>query len=209
MKYVSELTERYSALLPIKEDIEAAISRIIECYKSGGKLLLCGNGGSASDSDHMSGELLKGFLSKRVPVGEELSKLESELSEDAVKLQRGISAIPLPQLSGVISAFANDVDPSLVYAQLVYALGKKGDVLVAFSTSGNSVNAVKAAKCAKAMGLFVIAMTGKSGGKLLECSDICLRAPEAETFKIQEYHLPIYHAICAEVEYELFEADKQ
>ena len=206
MKYVNELTERYSALLPIKEDIEAAIRKIIECYKNGGKLLLCGNGGSASDSDHVAGELLKGFLSKREPHGEELASLSAELSEDAVKLQRGIPAIPLPQLSGVISAFANDVDPSLVYAQLVYALGKKGDVLVAFSTSGNSVNAVKAAKCAKAMGLFVIAMTGKSGGKLLSCSDICLRAPENETFKIQEYHLPIYHAICAEVEYELFES---
>ena len=209
MKYVSELVERYAALSPIKADIEAAVEKIIESYKNGGKVLLCGNGGSASDSDHVAGELLKGFLSKRVPVGEELSRLENQLSEDAIKLQRGIPAIPLPQLSGVLSAFTNDVDPSLVYAQLVYALGKKGDVLVAFSTSGNSANVVKAAKCARALGIFVIAMTGKSGGKLLECSDICLRAPEAETFKIQEYHLPIYHAICAEVEYELFEADKQ
>ena len=209
MKYVSELVERYAALSPIKADIEAAVEKIIESYKNGGKVLLCGNGGSASDSDHVAGELLKGFLSKRVPVGEELSRLENQLSEDAIKLQRGIPAIPLPQLSGVLSAFANDVDPSLVYAQLVYALGKKGDVLVAFSTSGNSANVVKAAKCARALGIFVISMTGKSGGKLLECSDICLRAPEAETFKIQEYHLPIYHAICAEVEYELFEADKQ
>ena len=205
MKYVSELVERYAALSPIKADIEAAVEKIIESYKNGGKVLLCGNGGSASDSDHVAGELLKGFLSKRVPVGEELSRLENQLSEDAIKLQRGIPAIPLPQLSGVLSAFANDVDPSLVYAQLVYALGKKGDVLVAFSTSGNSANVVKAAKCARALGIFVISMTGKSGGKLLECSDICLRAPEAETFKIQEYHLPIYHAICAEVEYELFE----
>jgi D-sedoheptulose 7-phosphate isomerase len=168
MKYVSELVERYAALSPIKADIEAAVEKIIESYKNGGKVLLCGNGGSASDSDHVAGELLKGFLSKRVPVGEELSRLENQLSEDAIKLQRGIPAIPLPQLSGVLSAFANDVDPSLVYAQLVYALGKKGDVLVAFSTSGNSANVVKAAKCARALGIFVIAMTGKSGGKLLE-----------------------------------------
>ena len=204
MKYVNELTERYTALLPIKADIEAAVEKIVESYKNGGKVLLCGNGGSASDSDHVAGELLKGFLSKRNPVGEELSSLSRELGEDAVKLQRGIPAIPLPQLSGVLSAFANDVDPSLVYAQLVYALGKEKDILVAFSTSGNSANIVKAAKCARAKGIFVISLTGQGGGKLLSESDICLRAPECETFKIQEYHLPIYHAICAEVEYELF-----
>ena len=204
MKYVNELIERYSALAVIKEDVEAAVTKIIESYKNGGKVLLCGNGGSASDSDHVAGELLKGFLMKREAKGEELSRLSQELGDDAVKLQRGIPAIPLPQLSGVLSAFANDVDPSLVYAQLVYALGKKCDVLMAFSTSGNSANIVKAAKCARAQGIFVISLTGEGGGKLLSESDICLRAPECETFKVQEYHLPIYHAICAEVEYELF-----
>jgi len=206
MKYVNELVERYSALTPIKADVEAAVEKIVESYKKGGKVLLCGNGGSASDSDHVAGELLKGFLMKREPIGEELDALKTELSEDAVKLQRGIPAIPLPQLSGVLSAFANDVDPSLVYAQLVYALGNKNDVLMAFSTSGNSVNIVKAAKCARAKGILVISLTGEKGGKLLGESDICLRAPDSETFKVQEYHLPIYHAICAEVEYELFGA---
>ena len=204
MKYVDELVERYSALLPLKADVECAVEKIVESYKNGGKVLLCGNGGSASDSDHVAGELLKGFLSKRVPVGEELSALEGALGEDAVKLQQGVPAIPLPQLSGVLSAFANDVDPDLVYAQLVYALGKRGDVLVAFSTSGNSKNVIKAAKCARALGIFVIGMSGEGGGMLLGESDICLRAPEKETFKIQEYHLPIYHAICAEVERILF-----
>ena len=206
MKYVNELVERYSALTPIKADVEAAVEKIVESYKKGGKVLLCGNGGSASDSDHVAGELLKGFLMKREPIGEELDALKAELSEDAVKLQRGIPAIPLPQLSGVLSAFANDVDPSLVYAQLVYALGNKNDVLMAFSTSGNSVNIVKAAKCARAKGILVISLTGEKGGKLLGESDICLRAPDSETFKVQEYHLPIYHAICAEGEYELFGA---
>ena len=204
MKYVNELTERYPALLSIKADVEAAVEKIVESYKNGGKVLLCGNGGSASDSDHVAGELLKGFLMKREPSGEELSRLTGELGDDAVKLQRGIPAIPLPQLSGVLSAFANDVDPSLMYAQLVYALGKPCDILMAFSTSGNSANVVKAVKCAKAQGIFVISLTGESGGKLLSVSDICLRAPECETFKIQEYHLPIYHAICAQAEYELF-----
>lgn len=204
MKYVDELVARYSALEQIKADVEAAIELIVNSYNKGGKVLLCGNGGSAADSDHVSGELLKGFLSKREPRGEELSRLEDILGEDAVKLQRGIPAIPLPQLSGVISAFANDVDPSLVYAQLVYALGKENDVLLVFSTSGNSVNVVKAAKCARAKGIPVIAFTGETGGRLLSLADICLRAPERETFKIQEYHLPIYHAICAEVEHILF-----
>ena len=204
MKYVNELTERYGALSSIKADIESAVNKVIESYKKGGKVLLCGNGGSASDSDHVAGELLKGFLMKREPVGDELSALLAELGEDAVKLQRGIPAIPLPQLSGVLSAFANDVDPSLVFAQLVYALGTENDVLFAFSTSGNSQNIVKAVKAARAKGMAVVSFTGESGGKLLSISDICLRAPECETFKIQEYHLPIYHAICAEVEYELF-----
>lgn len=204
MKFVDELTERYAALLPIKADISAAIEKIVESYRAGGKILIAGNGGSASDSDHIAGELIKGFLSKRTPNGEELLSLKAELSEDAEKLQRGICAIPLPQLSGVLSAFANDVDPSLVYAQLTYALGKKGDILIAISTSGNSVNTLKAAKCAKALGLTVISLTGESGGALLSASDICLRAPEKETFKVQEYHLPIYHAICAEVENILF-----
>lgn len=204
MKFVNELTERYPALLPIKNDVSSAVEKIVSSYKAGGKVLLCGNGGSASDSDHIAGELLKGFLSKRTPVGEELVSLTSALSEDGAKLQRGVPAIPLPQLSGVLSAFANDVDPSLVYAQLVYALGKKEDVLIALSTSGNSVNALKAAKCAKALGITVISLTGETGGALLGVSDICLRAPEKETFKVQEYHLPIYHAICAEVENILF-----
>jgi len=204
MKYTNELTERYPALLPLKAEIETAVEKIVESYKNGGKVLLCGNGGSASDSDHVAGELLKGFLMKREPFGKELSALNKEMGEDAVKLQRGIPAIPLPQLSGVLSAFANDVDPSLVYAQLVYALGKKGDVLIAFSTSGNSVNTVKAARCARALGITVVSLTGESGGALRSLSDISLRAPEKETFKVQEYHLPIYHAICAEVENILF-----
>ena len=208
MKYVNELTERYGALEFMKSDIEAAVEKIVECYARGGKILLCGNGGSASDSDHVAGELLKGFLSKREPEGDELSALAQILGEDAVKLQRGIPAIPLPQLSGVLSAFANDVDPSLVFAQLTYALGRAGDILIAFSTSGNSVNTVKAARCAKAMGITVISLTGEGGGALGELSDISLRAPERETFKVQEYHLPIYHAICAEAENILFRDKK-
>ena len=204
MNKVKELTERYSALSFMKADVEAAVEKIVECYKGGGKVLLCGNGGSAADSEHISGELLKGFMELRRPEGDELSALTEALGEDAVKLQRGVAAVPLTSLSASLSAFANDVDPELVFAQLTYALGKKGDVLICLSTSGNSKNVVKAAKTAKALGIKTIGMSGESGGAFLSICDITVNAPSRETYKVQEYHLPIYHAICAEVERILF-----
>ena len=204
MNYLDNLTERYPELAPLKEKIGAAIDMIIESYKNGGKVLLCGNGGSAADSEHISGELLKGFMELRRPEGDELAALTEALGEDAVKLQRGVAAVPLTSLSASLSAFANDVDPELVFAQLTYALGKKGDVLICLSTSGNSKNVVKAAKVAKALGIKTIGMSGESGGAFLSICDITVNAPSRETYKVQEYHLPIYHAICAEVERILF-----
>ena len=204
MNYIDILTERYPALTSIKKEVSAAAEAVIECYKRGGKVLLCGNGGSAADCEHVAGELLKGFILKREPRGEELDRLAGELGEDAVKLQQGIPAIPLPSISGAISAFANDVDPSLVFAQTVYALGGKNDLLMAFSTSGNSKNVVSAVKVARAKGIKTISFTGMGGGMLAKLSHITLKAPETETYKIQEYHLPIYHAICAEAERILF-----
>ena len=204
MNYLDNLTERYPELAPLKEKIGAAIDMIIESYKNGGKVLLCGNGGSAADSEHISGELLKGFMELRRPEGDELAALTEALGEDAVKLQRGVAAVPLTSLSASLSAFANDVDPELVFAQLTYALGKKGDVLICLSTSGNSKNVVKAAKVAKALGIKTIGMSGESGGAFLSICDITVNAPSRETYKVQDYHLPIYHAICAEVERILF-----
>ena len=204
MNYLDNLTERYPELAPLKEKIGAAIDMIIESYKNGGKVLLCGNGGSAADSEHISGELLKGFMELRRPEGDELAALTEALGEDAVKLQRGVAAVPLTSLSASLSAFANDVDPELVFAQLTYALGKKGDVLICLSTSGNSKNVVKAAKVAKALGIKTIGMSGESGGAFLSICDTTVNAPSRETYKVQEYHLPIYHAICAEVERILF-----
>ena len=204
MNYLDNLTERYPELAPLKEKIGTAIDMIIESYKNGGKVLLCGNGGSAADSEHISGELLKGFMELRRPEGDELAALTEALGEDAVKLQRGVAAVPLTSLSASLSAFANDVDPELVFAQLTYALGKKGDVLICLSTSGNSKNVVKAAKVAKALGIKTIGMSGESGGAFLSICDITVNAPSRETYKVQEYHLPIYHAICAEVERILF-----
>ena len=204
MNYLDNLTERYPELAPLKEKIGAAVDMIIESYKNGGKVLLCGNGGSAADSEHISGELLKGFMELRRPEGDELLALTEALGEDAVKLQRGVAAVPLTSLSASLSAFANDVDPELVFAQLTYALGKRGDVLICLSTSGNSKNVVKAARVARALGIKTIGMSGESGGAFLSICDITVNAPSSETYKVQEYHLPIYHAICAEVERILF-----
>ena len=203
-KYINDLVRRYPELECVVADICEALGKMLDCYRLGGKILICGNGGSAADAEHISGELLKGFISKREPEGEELERLTAALGESAKKLQRGIPAIPLTSLTSVLSAFANDVEPELVFAQITYALGKPGDVLVCLSTSGNSGNVVAAAKAAKALGISTVALTGKGGGKLGEMCDVTIAAPETETYKVQEYHLPIYHAICAELERILF-----
>ena len=202
--YIEDLAERYPDLAYLSGCVSAVVEKMLECYHSGGKILICGNGGSAADAEHISGELLKGFISKRHPDGEELDKLVMALENKGERLQRGIPAIPLTSLTSVLSAFANDVDPELVFAQLTYALGKPGDVLICLSTSGNSKNVVAAARVAREMGITTVALTGESGGELREICDVTLATPESETYKVQEYHLPIYHAICAEVERILF-----
>ncbi len=170
-------------------------------HKNGGKLLLAGNGGSCSDCEHISGELLKGFRSKRKPSAEDTKGLESELAD---KLQLGIGAVPLASLTALSSAFNNDVDPSLTFAQLVFGLGKKEDIFMGLSTSGNAKNICNAVKVAKSKGLLTIGLTGKMGGELGKLADIVIKVPETETFKVQELHLPTYHAICAQVELDFF-----
>ncbi len=200
MNQIDKIIGENPALAPCRAAIEATVSAIVSMHRAGGKLLLCGNGGSASDCEHISGELLKGFLSKR-PIGDELPMLDGDIR---AKLQRGIGAVPLSSLSALSTAFANDVDPSLIFAQGVYALGQKGDVVLGLSTSGNSKNVVAALKVAKAMGLITVAMTGESGGEMKQIADIALCVPETETYKVQQLHLPAYHAICAEVERILF-----
>ena len=201
MNYIDNLIERYPALAPCRADIEAATNAIVEMHRQGGKLLLCGNGGSAADCEHISGELLKGFISKR-PLGE--SDLPGVSEEIKACLQKGIAAVPLSSLSALSTAFLNDVSPENTFAQLVYALGKTGDAVLGLSTSGNSKNVVIALTVAKSLGLKTIAFTGMTGGKLLELADITVRVPETETYKVQELHLPVYHAICAEVEKIIF-----
>lgn len=193
-----ELLMRYPNLEACIEDIEKAKDAMIACYEQGGKILLCGNGGSSADCEHIAGELMKGFLKKRPVLGDERLK---EFDEVFLKrLQGGLPAIALPSMTGVNTAFANDVDPEMVYAQAVLALGKENDILIGLSTSGNAANVANALKVAKALNMTVIGLSGGTGGKMKEISDICICAPEKETFKIQELHLPIYHYLCAMVE---------
>lgn len=193
-----ELLMRYPNLEACIDDIEKAKDAMIACYERGGKILLCGNGGSSADCEHIAGELMKGFLKKRSVLGDERLK---EFDEDFLKrLQGGLPAIALPSMTGVNTAFANDVDPEMVYAQAVLALGKENDILIGLSTSGNAANVANALKVAKALNMTVIGLSGGTGGKMKEISDICICAPEKETFKIQELHLPIYHYLCAMVE---------
>lgn len=205
---LNELLARYPQLNACVNEIENAKNEIIACYKSNAKLLLCGNGGSAADCDHIVGELAKGFL-KRRPISESkkaamLALYPSVSPETLSKLQVGLPAISLPSFAGLNSAFCNDVDPELIYAQSVLALAKENDVLIALSTSGNSKNVVVAAQIAKSLGIKVVALTGKSGGRLKNIADVCICVPEAETFKVQELHLPVYHYLCAQAEAHFF-----
>ena len=191
---MENLLKRYPELIHCKQAIEDALKLIIDTYKKGGKVLVCGNGGSAADSEHIVGELMKGFISKR-PILDE--RIPEELRKD---LQGALPAISLPSQSAILSAYINDVEPDMMYAQLVFGYAKENDLLIGLSTSGNSKNVVNAVKVAKAMGAKTLAFTGKTGGKLMEISDVTINVPECETYKIQEYHLPVYHYLCATTE---------
>lgn len=206
----NKLFELHPELEVCRKEISDAVDTLTSVILNGGKILICGNGGSAADCEHISGELLKGFMSKR-PVSDEIAvkiRNSCKCADDAEKLiktlQMGIPAIPLPSLSAICTAYANDCDADLVFAQEVFALGKKDDVLIGLSTSGNSKNVIYAFEIAKSMGMKTVALTGEGGGKAAELADICVKVPANETYLIQEYHLPVYHYICAEIEKKLF-----
>ena len=201
--FLTSLIERYPTLSECEKDILEAYNLMVSCFDNGGKLLCCGNGGSAADSDHLVGELVKGFLKKRPLSDEEKSAFADKMLADG--LQKGLPAVSLCAHSALMTAFSNDEAPELVFAQQVYAYAKRGDILVAFSTSGNSANVVYAAMAAKAAGIAVISITGKKESRLSEISDVCIRLPETETFKIQELTLPVYHCLAAMVEENYFE----
>ena len=196
---LNELLMRYPALDKCIGEIENALELIIDTYKNGGKVLVCGNGGSAADSEHIVGELMKGFMLKR---GVEDERIPEHLRKN---LQGALPAISLPSQSAILSAFINDVESDMMYAQLVYGYGKENDLLICLSTSGNSRNCVNAAEVAKCIGVKILSMTGAKASKLSEISDYTIKVPETETFKVQEYHLPIYHYLCAMVEKYFFD----
>ncbi len=197
--FMKELLERYPALECCKDSITAALELMIDTYKNGGKVLVCGNGGSAADSEHIVGELMKGFLLKR-PVTDE--RIPEHLR---CRLQGSLPAISLPSQAAILSAFINDVDPETMYAQLVLGYANENDLLIGLSTSGNSKNVVAAVEVANAKGAKTIAMTGERDSKLSEISTVTIKVPSYETYKIQEYHLPVYHYLCAETEAAFFE----
>ena len=205
---LSEFCKRYPVLTSQAENIELAAKTIIQCYENNGKLIACGNGGSASDSAHIVGELMKGFIKKRKLSESMRIHLQSNnpnISNEMLdSLQIGLPAINLSENSAFNTAFANDVSPDMLFAQGVYGYGKINDVFLGITTSGNSKNVVTGAEIAKGMGLKTIGLTGRDGGKLSEICDICIIAPETETYKIQELHLPIYHQICIMVEEKFF-----
>ena len=196
---LNELLKRYPQLVVCRDSLIQARDVIIRCYEKNGKLLLCGNGGSCADCDHIVGELMKGFLLKR--------KVDDKKIPENIRehLQGPLPAISLSSQTAAISAFINDVEPSMVYAQMLYGYAQPNDVFIGLSTSGNSANVGNAATVAKAIGLETIALTGKNGGTLSEICDVTIRVPETETYKVQELHLPVYHYLCAEVEKHFFE----
>ena len=198
---IEDLFVRHPALAPCKDDIYAAFGTLVDSFRAGGKALVCGNGGSAADAEHICGELLKTFKKPRpVPAGV-ASRLRPEL---ASMLEGSLPAVSLVSMSGIVTAFANDVAWEAAFAQQVLGLACEGDVLIALSTSGNSPNCVAAAEVMKAKGGRSIAFTGAKESRLSEVCDVAIRVPETETYKVQELHLPVYHALCAAVEEELF-----
>lgn len=204
-----ELFTRYPQLVSCSQSFDSAFGVICDCYKNGNKVLVAGNGGSAADSDHIVGELMKSFLFIRKVDNEfsgEIEKLYGDEGKQLVsKLEGGLPTIPLTSMPALSTAYANDTSGTACFAQMTQVLGRKGDVFIGISTSGNSQNIVFALMAARARHMTTICLTGASGGKCASLSDICIKVPENETFKVQELHLPVYHALCAMTEADLFD----
>lgn len=206
--YLEQLLERYPILENVKSEIAAAYSIIADCYQSGGKLLIAGNGGSAADAEHIVGELMKSFVLDR--------KLDPELEKELLRvspergtvlakyLQGALPAIALDGHMSLSTAYMNDCEPLLCFAQQVNGYGNKGDVFLGISTSGNSKNVLYAATVARAKGMKVIGLTGEKDSELSAFADVCVKAPQKETYMVQELHLPIYHCLCLMLEEHFF-----
>ena len=201
MDAINELILSFENLRMLEDEIRTSANLITESFSNGNKLLLCGNGGSCADCEHIAGEMVKQFAKERPLNPEIVEKLGPELSSE---LHGGLPALSLPSMIGFHTAFNNDNNPEFAFAQQVVAFGKANDVLWGISTSGNSKNVLHAVKTAKALGLKTFGLTGENGGKLSQIADITIKAPADNVARIQELHLPIYHAICAFVEDKMF-----
>lgn len=198
------LVSRYPELASCRAQAEEAAELIIGSFRAGGKLMTCGNGGSASDAMHIVGELMKGFVLPRRLDGEARARLNDDYLAD--NLQGALPAVSLIGEAALSTAYANDCAPDLAFAQQLMGLGRAGDVLLGISTSGNSRNVLYAAKAARAQGVKVVMLTGEGGGKCAALADVTIAVPAKETFMVQEYHLPVYHALCLAIEEEFFGA---
>lgn len=203
-----KLYETYPSLCCCSNEINLAFELMKSCLEQGGKILVCGNGGSACDSEHIVGELMKGFNLRRPLTPAQKARFAELEDGDCIadRLQGALRAISLTSQAGLITAFANDVDAELIFAQQVFAYADECDILIALSTSGNSKNIVLAAKTAKAVKTKAIAITGSSGGRLDSISDCCIKLPACSPYEVQEFTLPVYHALCAALELEFFES---
>lgn len=207
-KHIDLLIERHPSLEECRTDIVAGYKIMEKCYEGDGKILIAGNGGSAADSEHIAGELMKRFKSPR-PVTDEFAKKLIEIDpvrgeELSRNLERSLMAIPLVAHEALTTAYINDVDGLGVFAQQLFGFGREGDVFLGISTSGNSRNIMSATVVARALGIKVVALTGKSGGELAKVADVAVRVPETETYMIQELHLPVYHCWCLMLEDRFF-----
>lgn len=206
MERLEELFTRYPALRGLSEELRQAYELVVACYRGGGTVYVAGNGGSAADASHIVGEFMKGFV-KRRPVPEaDVAELSSypDGAYLSQHLQVGLRAVSLMSQEGITTAVQNDLGGDLGPAQQLYALARPGDVLIGLSTSGNARNVALACQVAKLRQVGIIGMTGRKGGLLKSLADVCLCVPEDETFKVQEYHLPLYHALCMMVEETFF-----
>lgn len=205
---MNDVFERYEGLASCCESMEKGVQMMCDTYKNGGKILVCGNGGSCADSEHIVGELMKSFVLPRKIPRKDKEKLQALLGDEAEvfneNLQRGIPAFSLCSQTGVMTAYNNDVNSDMVYAQLLYASARENDLLIGISTSGNSKNVVNAVKVAKAMGIKSLCLTGANKCIIDDFADCVIKVPETETYKIQELHLPVYHYLCLETEKNLF-----
>jgi len=191
-QHLHELIARLPALERCADDIDEAFQLLSRTFRADCKALLCGNGGSCADAEHWSGELLKQFILPRPLDDDDRRRLPGPLAD---KLQWGFPAIPLSGFTSLQSAYGNDADPLYTYAQLTWVLGRSGDVLIGLSTSGKSRNVCLAAEAAKARGMSVLALTGENGGPLADLADVAIRVPATSVYRVQEYHLPVYHCL--------------